>query len=152
MGFLFNNNLTRVVLIHKKRPAWQAGRWNGPGGNVREGETPIKAMIREFREETGNEFLEWKSYAKQQGTIKEGAHAVVHYFVGVTRSMADPVVLTQTDELVMVWSVNKIHVDEIDFVDDVPALLSLARHAWLSRMEDAWLRYPEWDTTEPEPQ
>ncbi len=42
-----------VLLVHKNRPAWQAGRYNLPGGKVNEGETPLSAARRELLEETG---------------------------------------------------------------------------------------------------
>ncbi len=44
---------TRVWLIEKDRPAWQKGKLNGIGGHIKLGETPLQAMCREFREETG---------------------------------------------------------------------------------------------------
>jgi 8-oxo-dGTP diphosphatase len=53
LGFCFNNELTMVVLIRKTHPDWQAGKLNGVGGLVELGESPIEAMIREFKEETG---------------------------------------------------------------------------------------------------
>lgn len=43
----------RVVVIQKARPAWQAGRWNFPGGKIERGESPVQAAAREFAEETG---------------------------------------------------------------------------------------------------
>lgn len=57
MGFVFNCDLNRVLLIKKLRPEWMAGRWNGIGGKIDPGETPLKAMIREANEETGQFFL-----------------------------------------------------------------------------------------------
>ena len=33
-GLLFSVDRTRVLLIRKRRPAWQAGRLNGVGGKV----------------------------------------------------------------------------------------------------------------------
>lgn len=41
------------VLIRKNRPEWQAGKLNGVGGKIEQGETPEQAMAREFQEETG---------------------------------------------------------------------------------------------------
>ena len=32
-GFLFSDDRRHVVLIRKRRPAWQAGKLNGVGGN-----------------------------------------------------------------------------------------------------------------------
>ena len=53
LGFAFNMDRTRVVMIKKTRPAWQAGKLNGIGGKIDPGEDPIDAMCREFHEETG---------------------------------------------------------------------------------------------------
>jgi hypothetical protein len=51
LGFMVWGSL--VSLIRKKRPKWQAGKLNGVGGHVEEGEPPRNAMAREFFEETG---------------------------------------------------------------------------------------------------
>jgi len=53
VGFVFNERRTSVVLLHKRRPAWQAGLLNGPGGMVGANETWEQAMEREFAEEAG---------------------------------------------------------------------------------------------------
>ena len=50
VGFAFNNN--DVLLIEKKKPAWQSGLLNGVGGLVESGESIRDAMYREFKEET----------------------------------------------------------------------------------------------------
>lgn len=69
-GFAFSPDRQQVLLIRKARPAWQAGKLNGPGGRI-EGweETARGAMHREFREETGLETSldQWKSYAMLAG-------------------------------------------------------------------------------------
>jgi 8-oxo-dGTP pyrophosphatase MutT (NUDIX family) len=36
-----------VVLMMKRRPHWQGGRWNGVGGRVEPGEDIFTAMHRE---------------------------------------------------------------------------------------------------------
>lgn len=53
VGFLFSNDSQQVVLIEKRNPEWQKGLFNGVGGKIELGETPIEAMVREFREEAG---------------------------------------------------------------------------------------------------
>ena len=53
LGFMFNEAESKVLLVWKNRPAWQAGKLNGVGGKIEAGETPVQAMNREFAEETG---------------------------------------------------------------------------------------------------
>ena len=53
LGFCFNAEKNRVVLMEKNRPDWQKGYLNGVGGKVEKGEIPVCAMCREFGEETG---------------------------------------------------------------------------------------------------
>lgn len=52
LGFCFNPADNTVLLMRKNRPDWQAGKLNGVGGHVNDGETSRDAMVREFKEET----------------------------------------------------------------------------------------------------
>lgn len=52
LGAMFNDDLTKLCLILKNTPSWQAGQYNLVGGKVEEGETGNQAMAREFLEET----------------------------------------------------------------------------------------------------
>lgn len=62
-GFMFDGE--KVALIRKNRPEWQAGLLNGIGGKIEEGERPLEAMRREFREETGRDVEDnrWVQFA-----------------------------------------------------------------------------------------
>lgn len=53
LGFMFSHDKQRVALIKKEKPEWQRGKLNGIGGKIEEGESPVEAMVREFREEGG---------------------------------------------------------------------------------------------------
>lgn len=66
VGFLHNDQY--VVLIKKNRPDWQAGKHNGVGGHIEEGESPHECMVREFQEETGVLVPNWEHYATLEGT------------------------------------------------------------------------------------
>ncbi len=62
-----------VLLMRKARPDWQAGKLNGVGGRIEEGEDPQDAMVREFKEETGvdTECREWNFFAVLSGVDYE---------------------------------------------------------------------------------
>jgi 8-oxo-dGTP diphosphatase len=72
-GFLFSPDRRRVLLIRKRRPAWQAGKLNGLGGKIEPGETPIEAMRREFREEAGVDIPEWQEVLQLSGSDDAGS-------------------------------------------------------------------------------
>ena len=80
-GFLFSPDRTRVLLIRKRRPAWQAGRLNGVGGKVEPGEAAYEAMCREFREEAGLDGIDWRLVVVLTGPGWRG-----HFF----RAFGDP--------------------------------------------------------------
>ncbi len=60
----FNEERTHVVLIEKTHPKWQAGKWNGPGGHIEQGEGIYSAANRECAEEIGLqiEAEEWNHF------------------------------------------------------------------------------------------
>lgn len=70
LGFIFDSNLEQVLLVHKNKPAWQAGSVNGVGGKVEPGETAIDCMVRECQEETTLEIAaeHWKRFATIEDT------------------------------------------------------------------------------------
>lgn len=59
LGFAFTPGMCEVALIRKLkvRPGFEfmSGRLNGLGGKIQEGELPLDAMAREFKEESGVE-------------------------------------------------------------------------------------------------
>ena len=60
-GFLFSADRAQVLLIRKRRPAWQAGKLNGVGGKIEPTDVaPLAAMTREFREEAALEINDWQ--------------------------------------------------------------------------------------------
>ena len=80
LGFMFSQCLSEVLLIHKKRPAWQAGRLNGVGGHIEKGESPLEAMRRECKEETGIDYNDWKMTT----ILNDKRGYPVYVFSGVT--------------------------------------------------------------------
>lgn len=62
LALLFTPERDRVVLMHKTRPAWQAGRVNALGGKLHAGETPHVAARREVHEEAGVDVTAWEEF------------------------------------------------------------------------------------------
>ena len=67
VGLLFSEDYSQVLLIRKTRPAWQAGKLNGPGGHVEANETDHEAMRREFLEEAGVDVANWSLVVMLEG-------------------------------------------------------------------------------------
>lgn len=101
VGFAFNSDKSKVVLILKNRPAWQAGKLNGIGGKIDPGETPHEAMVREFQEECGVETTpqDWHYFTKILG--KDGDVYFYRLFddriLNATSCSDEEVVIIDTD-------------------------------------------------------
>lgn len=107
VGFLFKNG-TQVALIRKNRPEWQLGRLNGIGGHIEEGEQPLEAMIREFKEETGCLVEDWLPFCTLVGRKSK-----IHFF----KTFGDYPIQTITDE-----EVGWIELDKLKETNVIPNL------------------------------
>lgn len=99
LGFLFDED-DNVALIEKTRPAWQAGKLNGIGGKVEDGETPRNAMVREFEEEAGGIVTDWRLFAVLE---HDGA------FIFMYASKGYVSIESATDEKVMWYPSQALH-------------------------------------------
>lgn len=66
VGFAFNKEKTKVLLIKKTKPDWQAGQLNGIDGKIESyDKNPHQSMTREFLEECNLETkaTDWKHFA-----------------------------------------------------------------------------------------
>ena len=103
VGYMFSPDLSKVVMVRKNRPGWQAGKLNGPGGKLNPGESAYNAMVREFREETGVESSSagWKPICRL-----EFSEAVVWFFycISSTYSLSS----TQTDEKIEITDIAQL--------------------------------------------
>lgn len=126
-GFFFDKSLNNVVLIWKNKPKWQAGKLNGIGGKIEEGETPFQAMVREFKEETGIFDSEWRDLIKICGD-----DWTVHFFYSVDRQNQFEYAETKEDE-----EVAKIEVESLDQFDYIPNL------RWLIPLAQQKAEFPE---------
>jgi 8-oxo-dGTP diphosphatase len=70
LGFLFDTDLSSVLLVRKTHPQWQAGKLNGVGGHAESADiTFVAAMRRKCLEETGIDIPEeeWTRVAELEG-------------------------------------------------------------------------------------
>ena len=88
-GFLLSPDRSQVALVRKAKPAWQVGRWNGVGGKIEEGETPMAAMVREYWEEAG--VMTWPLQWQHRVTLSFNGGRV-YFFLG----FSEQVTLTRT--------------------------------------------------------
>lgn len=125
VGFLFNHDLSQVALIRKIKPQWQAGKLNGVGGKIEPGETPLEAMVREFKEETGAYVPpdDWTSFGLASGDNSDGSPFSVEFFyaIGETGGLGSP-----TDEKVEAHRTADVVNRSFYAVGNIPWIISAA--------------------------
>lgn len=116
-GFMFDQERRFVALVVKNKPKWQEGRMNGIGGKVEPDESPLHAMVREFREEAGLTHNAWKHFC-----VISGVDWRVFFFFCVTNHVFD--VRSMTEEAIRI-----VRVEEVagpDFMTNLPWLVRMA--------------------------
>ncbi len=78
LGFCTSPN-NRVLLAYKDGKGPDGTGWNGIGGKLEEGETPLGCMAREWAEESALPPVDWEP----RGFVDFGPHARVHLFTAV---------------------------------------------------------------------
>lgn len=116
LGFVFDKDLKRVLLIKKQKPDWQKGKLNGIGGKIELNETPFAAMAREMKEEAdldiptekwtqycilnGKDWIVYCFYSVLDGYFDE----LIRANVGIFTHYIKPIYKSMTEEEVMdVW-------------------------------------------------
>jgi len=120
LGFLFNEKLTQVALIRKTKPEWQAGKYNGIGGKIEKGESPLFAIIREFEEETGGKANEnfWQLYCNMK------SYEFEVYTFSAIGDLTD--LKTTTEEEVVIIDVDQVNILRDKLLSNVPWLIEMA--------------------------
>ena len=150
VGFAFNADplpFTRVLMIRKLKPAWQAGKLNGIGGKIDQYtsdtidgelrlETPIQAMVREFHEETGvvSQQSDWQLYA----VMHNGAYEhQVFCFESREERLFRTARTVEAEELVRVPVGSILHPERYPLIPNLPSkiMLALDRESWTRPIE-----------------
>ncbi len=85
LALLFTPDRRRVVLMHRTRPAWQAGRVNALGGKLLAGESAVEAARREVREEAGVDVAVWEEFLVWEDPVYR-MHAVRAFDAAAARA------------------------------------------------------------------
>ena len=121
LGFLFNKDLSQVALIRKTKPEWQKGQLNGIGGKIEPGEDPLGAMIREFREETNYDYVDFEQFGS---LYSEERIFIVHLFVGRSSQLnLEPYIESPTDEKPVIM---KLPLMSENYLNNTPGLVYMA--------------------------
>jgi len=126
VGFYFNASATRVALVKKARPAWQAGLLNGVGGKAEDADGGVWSVTqaREFREETDGTIVTWPSDWQKFGTVRSpGGGWDMHLFRAYDRREVVPI-RGLPDEPVAMYDVEEFH--KYPCVDNLRWLVYLA--------------------------
>lgn len=67
VGFMFDGELKRVLLINRPIKNGFSSGYNGLGGRIEKGETPKEAMCREFLEEASKYYDDWLQVGRMSG-------------------------------------------------------------------------------------
>lgn len=120
-GFYFDHTLTRVVLLWKEKPSWQKGKLNGVGGKIELDETPVDAMRREFKEETGINHKQWYDLVAITG---DGWRVYFFYAVGKENEFE----YARTVELEEVAKIDIDRLDDYAYISNLRWLIPMALH------------------------
>lgn len=117
VGFIFDSESDKLLLIRKNRPDWQKGLLNGIGGKIEDGESPLEAMQRECREECGLRVSNWNELC----IITDEESFRVYFFSAVTQTKG---VFQGTDEELVF--VDKRAIDYSRCIDNLSFLIPMA--------------------------
>ena len=119
-GLMFSPDLDHVVLIEKQKPDWQKGKYNAIGGKIEKGETPIRAMVREFEEEAfiRTKTSDWKSICAF-GT----KDYQVTFFYCTNKNWRS--CSSRTEEQVFLLPVNDVHTIRNKMIDNLNWLIPM---------------------------
>jgi 8-oxo-dGTP diphosphatase/2-hydroxy-dATP diphosphatase len=96
------------ILLGLKKRGFGAGRWNGFGGKVEQGETIEEAAIREFREESGIKVLKMVKKGIIDFEFENNPEILEVHIFQITEFEGNP---EETGEMEPKW----FYVDEIPF-------------------------------------
>ena len=110
LGFLFSEDLRRVVLIQKTHPNWWPGKLNGISGKIPPGSSHRATIWNKSKEELGYDYDNWQ-YLKSFSTNKPNHNVHVFYGVGdiskcITMNTNEPLFFSSIEIIRRCWFAN----------------------------------------------
>ena len=117
MGLIFDTT-DRILLIKKKRPTHQVGKWNGLGGKVEDNESITAAMSREVKEESNLDIPETSWTLMYSGSQPSGSLFV--FITYISPELMDSA-KQMTDEIISVFSISEL---PLNCMEDIYSYIS----------------------------
>ena len=117
MGLIFDTT-DRILLIKKKRPTHQVGKWNGLGGKVEDNESITAAMSREVKEESNLDIPETSWTLMYSGSQPSGSLFV--FITYISPEVMDSA-KQMTDEIISVFSISEL---PLNCMEDIYSYIS----------------------------
>jgi len=118
VGFLFDND--KVALIKKTHPDWQRGKLNGIGGHMENNESPLDAIIREFKEEADLEVRNWEHYC----TLSYSGDCILYFFAA--NIAPNSRIKSNTEEIVNWYPLKQL--DKLNVIPILRWLIPMAKY------------------------
>ncbi|AUS08872.1 DNA mismatch repair protein MutT [Laceyella sacchari] len=100
MCFIKKND--EILLLNREKSAWM-GRWNGLGGKIEPGETPLESALREVKEEAGLHLEKMDCRGRLIWILEDGKRGGMHLYwaeLPADRTCPTP---AKTDEGILDW-------------------------------------------------
>lgn len=94
----------RILLMKKNSPDWQKGSYNGVGGKVEEGATPLETVIKNCEKELGVNISNWRELDSE--ILLNGVE--IFYFLTILTENEINKLESQTDERAELFFINNL--------------------------------------------
>jgi 8-oxo-dGTP pyrophosphatase MutT (NUDIX family) len=115
----------RILLLHRQSQKPEGNRWGLPAGKIDEGESELEAMVREIKEETGQEFSPKALEYLDKVYVKYPEYHFLYHMFRVKLEEELPVSLSSKEHQDFQWLEPELAL-QLDLVRDLDKCLKLS--------------------------